>query len=99
VERVVRFAGRALTETERRYTDPGIVKMLKKCSEWNGRDGQVFRIDKDDTLYLVDPESRRQRIVLPARYRKHVLQRCHDDLGGSHLGRAKTLHKVAQRFF
>jgi len=85
--------------TEAQYEDPGIVKMLKKCSEWNGRDGQVFRIDKDDTLYLVDPESRRQRIVLPARYRKHVLQSCHDDLGGSHLGRAKTLHKVAQRFF
>jgi len=34
-----------------------------------------------------------------ASYYRLVTWSCRDDLGGSYLGRAKTLHKVTQRFF
>ena len=29
----------------------------------------------------------------------YALKGCHDDLGGSHLGRTKSLDKVAQHFY
>lgn len=62
------------------------------------KDG-TLRVDKDGTLYLIDVNSGRHRIVVPACYRLHILRCCHDDLGGSHLGKTKTLDKVAQRFY
>ena len=86
--------------TEAQYQDRTIGGILSKLIEWNdSQSGESFKCDKEDTIYLVDSLSGNHRIVLPLIYRKHTLRACHDDLGGSHLGRVKTLHKVAQRFF
>ena len=59
----------------------------------------MFKRDEEGTLYLVDKLTGQWRIVLPKSLRKEVLIACHDGVGGSHLGRFKTLDKVAQRFF
>ncbi len=80
--------------------DPAIRHLLERLPDWSDSGkGKAFKQDAEGTLYLVDLLSKQWRIVIPASYRKHVLKACHDDLGGSHLGRTKTLNKVSSRFF
>lgn len=81
--------------TEQQFEDESIKVLLSKCAD----DEQVFKRDEEGTLYLVDKLTGQWRIVLPKSLRKEVLIACHDGVGGSHLGRFKTLNKVAQRFF
>ncbi len=57
--------------------------------------------DPDGTLFLVN-NGGGWRLIIPKEphtIREHILRSCHNDLGGSHLGRTKTLDKVAKRFF
>ena len=82
--------------TNAQLLDPEIQNLLVKCHK-----NQKFSLqtDKDGTLFMVNQMTQSYRLVIPKCYRLHVLKACHDDLGGAHLGRAKTLNKIAQRFF
>ena len=65
----------------------------------NARMKGAFVEDREGTLFLIDKVSGQWRVVIPQSMRREILVQCHDGLGGSHLGREKTLNKVAQRFF
>ena len=82
--------------TNAQLLDPEIQNLLVKCHK-----NQKFSLqtDKDGTLFMVNQMTQAYRLVIPKCYRLYVLKACHDDLGGAHLGRAKTLNKIAQRFF
>ena len=57
--------------------------------------------DQDGTLFMLNSLGG-WRLIIPKEphsIREHILRSCHDDLGGAHLGRTKTLDKVAKRFF
>ena len=58
-----------------------------------------FAQDSNGTMYLKDKLNNNWRILLPMKLKVYALKGCHDDLGGSHLGRTKSLDKVAQHFY
>ena len=86
--------------TDAQWQDPTIQKMLKQISEGaNSNKLESYKQDNHGTLYLLDKINGVWRLVIPRSYVKLILSGCHDDIGGSHLGRQKTLDKVASRFY
>ncbi len=86
--------------TEAQWQDKQIQTLLKRYEKGEtSRELHNFKQDEQGTLYLHDKTYLTWRVVVPAIYVKHILQGCHDDIGGAHLGRTKTLNKVAQRFY
>uniref|UniRef100_K7EZ52 Gypsy retrotransposon integrase-like protein 1 n=1 Tax=Pelodiscus sinensis TaxID=13735 RepID=K7EZ52_PELSI len=67
-----------------------------------GQQGPRFEV-RNDRLYRValDPQTGEEsvQLLVPARYRKGVLRLGHASPWAGHLGREKTLQRVAQRFF
>ena len=60
---------------------------------------KAFIQDSHGILFLRDKVTKSFRIVLPMIYREYVLHSCHDSISGAHLGRTKSLDKIAQRFY
>jgi hypothetical protein len=86
--------------TEAQWQDQRIQIMIERLSSCpDSAISHAFKQDSDGTLYLQDKINKTWRLVIPREYTKHVLSGCHDDIGGAHLGRMKTLNKVAQRFY
>ncbi len=86
--------------TEAQWQDQRIQIMIERLSSCpDSAVSQSFKQDSAGTLYLQDTINKTWRLVVPRTYVQHVLRGCHDDLGGAHLGRMKTLNKVAQRFY
>ena len=86
--------------TEAQWQDDNVqsmIKYLKSGSKSNTI--QSFKQDSQGTLYLIDKIRHLWRLIVPKIYVEHILRGCHDDIGGSHLGRTKTLNKIAQRFY
>ena len=82
--------------TKAQNEDSEILEMLNENA---GSKGVFFRRDKEGTVFMVDPKRKFWRIVVPRRFRRYVLEACHDSLGGGHMGRTKTLGKIASRFY
>ena len=80
--------------TTAQKSDKIIQNILDKLNANHKKIKKVFVHDKDVILFLIDKVTGNWRLVLPQIYREYALKACHDDFGGSHLGRIKIFDRL-----
>lgn len=78
-----------------------IINQLRKApTETSGTiEGSDYAL-QDDVLYKRNTSiGRKWLVVVPSIMRRDVITACHDGPSGGHQGEARTIHKVAQRYF
>ncbi len=88
----------ALCQQGDRSLNPIFMRVLASPQGVRLKEGQF--ILRRRVLLQVNPDrGRKHRLVVPSYFRREVLNQCHDLPTGGHLGEAKTLSKVLERFW
>ncbi len=103
----VELAGEVLDETEMKRLQQADFELSKICTKLRAGnevqgyrlvDGILFFRQRERQGHEYDPEHQ-FRLAVPNCMIGDVLQTCHDDIGGAHLGVNKTWHKVSGKYY
>ncbi|XP_066952487.1 uncharacterized protein [Macrobrachium rosenbergii] len=77
------------------------VSRLREIAERGGKEGDLYYL-KEDILFMKcsSGEWRRvDQIVVPEKFRSHIMRRGHEDIFAGHVGINKTLERIRRNFY
>ncbi|XP_066981054.1 uncharacterized protein [Macrobrachium rosenbergii] len=77
------------------------VSRLREIAERGGKEGDLYYL-KEDILFrkCSSGEWRRvDQIVVPEKFRSHIMRRGHEDIFAGHVGISKTLERIRRNFY
>ncbi|XP_066962336.1 uncharacterized protein [Macrobrachium rosenbergii] len=85
----------------REQKDDPEVSRLREIAERGGKEGDLYYL-KEDILFrkCSSGEWRRvDQIVVPEKFRSHIMRRGHEDIFAGHVGISKTLERIRRNFY